>query len=304
VRKISVVKGAGEPVGKKSIVTLGEVVSKLQGISLEHDIWITGSLVEAGISSHDIDIVSREELESGELSLIVSAFGAELDHFFKGVIVDKAGPVGPNVKLEAKGGGKKSWKYAGQFVLQEHGWGKKIHYDIRFGAPKTPRMWGFTIFSKPGTEAGSSKSRCQEKAYHDPSWMEVDKRGIKPGEPGHPGTDTYKGDAWMTKVDGGAYDYIRRKPGFLELVLHGKKYQGRYLWREITVAKKGVVQLGKGEDKPKSEKIWIMWKPKDQAVGSDVKKMCYGDHQGILVIWEGDEVDTLISTQADVEIES
>lgn len=306
---VSVVERIAEKVSNdatrdSNVVLLGEVVPVLKGLSRDYDMWLVGGIVEHGMSTHDIDLLTRSELGEDERGRIQDALG--INGRYADFLVDQNGPAGPSLKLDVDMDRESnSWKYAGKFVVQRHGWGKKEHWDLRFGAPRTERMWGFTIFSEPSKKEGGPKSRCQEKKYHDPKWMDVDTKKIEPGEPGNP---TKKLNAWMIKVDGGEYDFIRRKPGFLEVVLHGKTYKGRYLFREITVkprSKKDRLSVDGDEVEPKNDKIWIMWKPKDQSIKGQVMRMALTPIgcSGVLGLWETDEVDTDIENAADEPME-
>jgi hypothetical protein len=300
LKRIAVKKGAGE---SKNVVTLGDIVPRLLSMKRTYAIWLCGGLVEYGITANDIDLVRRDEWDEESKLEVEKALGAEYASMVD-FVSDREGPAGPNIEIAPHAVDDNAWKHANRFVVQEHGWGKKVHYDMRFGAPKTPRMWGWTCFSRPTTDAGGRKVRCIEKSYHDPKWMDVDTKTIRPGEPGNP---TAKQNAWMTKIDSGKYKYIRRKPGFLELVLDGGKYNGRYLWREIEVkSAKNVSENVEGDEtKPKNDKIWVMWKPKDQAVGGQVKKLSYTVTPGQgLILWEGEEPDLELDALADIEVDN
>jgi len=280
----------------RNIITLTEVIPRLKRADLDVEIFLVGGIVEEGLVTHDIDIVTRQPLDENQVAALTDALGSHLSQYLD-ITCDPDGPAGPSISILADmkiADGK--WKYSKKFVLQEHGWGKKVHYDLRFGAPRTKRMWGWTCFSMPPTEAGTKKTRCQEKKYHDPKWMDVDTKTLKPGEPGNP---TKNLNAWMTKEDTGTYEYIRRKPKFLELVLHGKKLKGRYVFREIEVPIKSVKtaerhQVDGDEVGAKTDKIWIMWKPKDQNASAPVKKLAYRMMEDCLVYWETDEIDTVL----------
>jgi len=292
VKKMARVHGSDN--GSRNIITLTEVIPKLKRAAVDVQMFLTGGIVEEGLVTHDIDIITQEELDEDQVAAILTALGPTLAPYVD-LTVDPAGPAGPSVLVVADmkdNDGK--WKYANKFVLQEHGWGKKVHYDLRFGAPRTQRMWGWTLFSSPPTAAGTKKTRCQEKQYHDPKWMDVNTKHIKPGEPGNPTTNL---NAWMIKEDTGTYEYIRRKPKFLEMVLHGKQLKGRYVWREIEVPHKDKKTAERykveGDEVPaKTDKIWIMWKPKDQNTSAPVKKIAYKYCKGCLLFWETDQVDT------------
>lgn len=278
------------------LLTLTEILPKLKRAPVDVVFYLTGGLVENGYTQHDIDIVTTTPLTDAQLSALQDALGPDLAQALD-ITCDPDGPAGPNILIQTdmqeKAG---AWKYSNRFVLQEHGWGKKKHYDLRFGAPKTPRMWGWTCFSMPPLEAGGRKTRCQEKKYHDIKWMDVSTKKIAPGEPGNP---TKNLNAWMIKIDGGEYEYITRKPKFLEMVLHGKKLKGRYVWREIEVPKtKHALKASPVEGDEvgtKTEKIWVMWKPKDQEVNSPIKKLAYRYIANCLFFWESDDDDTAVN---------
>jgi hypothetical protein len=296
---LSMVKRIAEewtPKGEKNeAIQLGDVVPKLKALDIKSEFWLVGGLVEKGCSEHDLDILSHDEMSLDERAKILAALpGIQIDF-----IADSNGPEGPSLSIKCDMGAEElaKLKYANKFVLQEHGWGKKIHWDMRFGSPKADKMWGWTCFSKPDNEVGGRKTRCLEKKYHDTKWMDIDKKKIKPGEEGNP---TKNLEAWMTKIDEGTYEYIRRKPGFLEVILHGKKYNGRWIWREVELKEKMSAsmlaehKIDGDEVGVKSEKVWLMWKPKEQEVKKPIKKLEYSLKDGILMYWEGMADDTAL----------
>ncbi len=291
--KIAVRKGAGEPDQDSNVITLGQVTSKLLSFERSFLIYLTGGLVEKGYSTNDIDILVTEELTEEQTGLIRNALGEALFDRVD-INVDPSGPAGPSIELRSIAGEQlaRAWKYAGKFVMQKHWWGKKAHWDLRFGAPRTPRMWGWTCFKEPTKSAGGQKVMCQEKKYHDPKWMGVDGI-IKPGQPGNP---TKNLNAFMRIKDEGSYDFVQRKPKFLEVVLHGKKWKGRYVFREIPVKKgtQNVLDQNRVEGDEvgvKSKNIWVMWKPKDQEPGKKINKIAYNWTGATLTMWETDEPD-------------
>jgi hypothetical protein len=292
-----------------NVILLGDIVPVLKKHNFGQVLYLTGSIVEHGLTVHDVDIVHREVLSDEVLQDIKKAVGSRIAQYLD-FTLDSNGPAGPSIELKPDMSAEElaAWKHADKFVLQRHGWGRKEHFDLRFGAPKTPRMWGWTIFSKPPVDAGIKKVRCQEKKYHDPKWMDVDKETIRPGQPGHPGQETFKGNAHMVKVDSGKYQYVTRKPKFLEVILHGDKYKGRYVFREIEVkdTKNASSSLAiKGDETGvKSEKIWIMWKPKDQEPSKPIKKMAFQWRNGVLTFWETDEIDHEVESSAPLPIET
>jgi len=285
-------------------IELGKVLPALKTLSITKEIWLVGGIVEKGFSENDIDIVSENELseeEKKEIEKVLEENNCKIDY-----IVDAVGPEGPCIKVEFDMNKEAlaKLKFGNKFVLQEHGWGKKVHYDLRFGAPKTDKMWGWTCFSKPSKELGGEKTRCIEKKYHETKWMDVDKKEIKPGEEGNP---TKNLNAWMIKLDSGKYDFIRRKPGFMEMVLHGKELNGRYVWREVWIKEKkgeNIIEENKidgDEVAAKNEKIWLMWKPIEQEIKKPIKKLNYKITGGILFYWESKETDNDIEMEKDID---
>lgn len=291
VKKIAETRGS-EP-KSRNIISLTEVIPKLKRADIDFAIYLVGGIVENGLTTHDLDILTEVELSEDEIFRIREALGERISEYID-FIVEPNGPQGPHILIIADMAQKNGkWKHANRFVLQRHGWGKKEHWDLRFGAPRQPRMWGYTCFSKPSTSTGGAKSRCQEKKYHDPKWMSVDDKKIPPGSPGNP---TKNLNAYMLKEDEGTYKFIRRTPVFLEVVLDGKKYKGRYVFREIAVkpkTDKSYVDYKVDGDEvgTKTDKIWIMWKPKDQEVKTPVKKIAFKFYKGCLTFWESDEID-------------
>ena len=113
----------------------------------------------------------------------------------------------------------------------------------------------------------------------------------------------------MKKIDTGSYEYIKRKPKFLELILHGTKLNRRYIWREIEIKHKSEKDAAEhritgDEVGTKTDKIWIMWKPQDQETSAPVKKLGYRISHGCLFFWETDEIDTELDAAPDVSIEN
>lgn len=235
-------------------------------------------------------IALRKDKKEADLLLTIKRISIlkELDSIDNAASSDKIVP-------EAE----KNCEYTNTFVVQEHGWGNKIHYDIRFSSSEAEKTWGFVCFSAPSGAVGK-KVRCQEKECHDVKWMDVDTKEIKFGEAGNP---TKSLNAWMVKKDGGEYEYIKRKSGFLELVLHGEKCNGRYLLREIPInVRNGFFELKIDGDEvaTKNEKIWVMWKPKNQEANSPVNKLTYKFIGGHLAYWESDELDSVLEALEEV----
>ncbi|CAK0776503.1 hypothetical protein CCP3SC15_5500002 [Gammaproteobacteria bacterium] len=147
-------------------------------------------------------------------------------------------------------------------------------------------MWGFTCFKEPTKVAGGPKVRCEEKQYHDFRWLDFNGK-IKPGQPGNP---TKNFEAEMKILDKGKYDFVKRTPKFLEVVLHGKDWDGRYVFRQIEVKAAGNSLAADDEAKSKG-KIWVMWKPVDQTPGVAVHSVEYSFKDGVLYYWEGKDID-------------
>jgi len=304
LRALALVKGS-EP-KSRHIITLTEVLPRLKRAALDLELYLIGSLVEEGLTTHDIDILSRVPLGENDVRALTDALGMDLA-FYLDITIDQDGPAGPSIPLITDMKNNDAmWKYSNMFVLQEHGWGKKVHYDLRFGAPRTKRMWGWTCFSKPSFTDGGAKTRCQEKKYHDPKWMDFDKKTIPPGQPGNP---TKNLNAWITKIDTGTYEYICRKPNFLELVFHGTLMDGRYLWRHIEVKHQSQKTIDAhhipgDEVDTKTDKIWVMWKPKDQEPGKAIHKLAYKFIDDCFMFWETDEVDTILEHLENIVFDS
>lgn len=304
VKKIAVVKPAGRDT---NVITLSEVIPKLKKADVAHEFYLAGGLVEHGMTTHVIDIISRYEVTDEFVAALTEAVGEMLSPYLA-VVYNAEGPAGPNIPIYADmvdKGIKPTWEFAKKFVIQRHGWGKKEHWDVRFGAPQTERIWGYTCFTQPFVEAGSNKTRCQEKKYHDSKWMNVNNSSIPVGGDGNPSKNL---KAHMIREDSGEYDFIRRKKGFLEMILHGETYSGRYIWRELDVktpAKKMLEQAAIPGDETgvKTEKIWVMWKPKEQESSRPVKKIAFKLDKGCLLYWETNEIDTEIEESTNLACE-
>ena len=276
----------------ENIITLTEVIPKLKRGDIKFELFLVGAVVENGLTTHNIDILVKRELSEEETDSIMSALGERISPYTN-ITVDSNGPSGPCVPVIADMAQKDGkWKFSDRFVLQRHGWGKSEHWDLRLGAQRTPKMEGYTCFTRPTAEAGGAKTRCQEKKYHDPMWLSVDDKTIPPGNPGNP---TKNLNAHMVIEDEGDYKFVRKTPVFLEVELNGEKYKGRYVFRQISVkkAEKSHSQnkIEGDEVGTRDDKTWIMWKPKDQTVKSPVKKIAFKITNGSLMIWESDELD-------------
>jgi hypothetical protein len=269
----------------KNGLVLAEVVPLLEAAQFGFDLFVCGGVVTKGRSEHDIDVLTARELNEEERGQVVDALGEDYAPYLD-FIVNAAGPEGTHVKFAAADLSAGKNKYANRFVLQRHSWGKAQHFDLRFGNPAGDKMWGYTCFKEPTKDAGGPKVRCVEKQYHDVRWLDFDGE-IKPGQPGNP---TKNFVAEMRILDKGKYDFIKRKPKFLEVVLHGKSWNGRYVFRQIEVQASKNELAGDDEAKDKG-KIWVMWKPKDQTTGVAVNRIEYAFRDGTMILWEGTEID-------------
>ncbi len=105
----------------------------------------------------------------------------------------------------------------------------------------------------------------------------------------------------MVIVDDGTYKFVRKTDGFLEVELNGEKYNGRYIFRQIDVKKSDKLisdnKVDGDEVGVKNEKMWIMWKPKDQTLSAPVKKIAFKYVRGILTLWESEEIDKEVENE-------
>jgi len=181
------------------------------------------------------------------------------------------------------------------FVIQNHGWGKCEHWDIRLNDINKNIVYGWTCFSEIPKEIGTQKTRCQEKKVHEEKWMSVNKKTIRPGEDGNPTEDK---KAWMTICDSGECTFIKNTDAFIEIELKGKEYHGRYVWRKIEINQSSQTAeqhtINGDEVSVKNKKIWIISKPKDQTISGKVKKIKYQMIGKCLSYWETDEDDDSI----------
>jgi len=272
----------------QNIITLTEIVPKLKKGNIEKEIFLVGGIVENGLATQSVQVLTVVEMSEEEKSQVLAALGDRVAPYVE-FIYNPEGPQGASLSIVADLAEEKGvWKHSDKFVLQEHGWGKKVHYDLRFGSPKTEKVSGFTCLSKPTTEAGGTKVRCQEKKPHDAKWMDVNREDIRPGEEGHPGEETHKGTARMLKLDSGRYEFVKKKADFIEVMLRGKTWKGRYILRLIDVQSKEIVKHKGGEDELKNDRLWIMSKPIEQTAGAPIKKLAfkYVEEYGCLTFWE------------------
>ena len=275
----------------KNIITLTEVLPKLKKASIDFELFLVGGIVENGLTTGDLNLLVCKELTEEENDIVLTALGERISPYTD-ITVNKNGPEGASIKVVADmAENGEMGKFFDKFVIQRHGWGKDEHWDIRFGAAKTPRLFGYTCFEEPTNKIGGKKVRCQEKKYHDPKWLSVNDKKIGPGNPGNPSKNF---NAHMIIEDEGTFKLIRNTDSFLEVELEGEKYKGRYLFRQIDVKQSensSSYKIDGDEVAPRNEKIWFMWKPKEQIVNSPVKKIAFKIIEGATILWESDEID-------------
>jgi hypothetical protein len=155
------------------------------------------------------------------------------------------------------------------FVLQEHWWGEKHHFDLRFEKKDSegkPIMIGWTLLADSQKElidkiSSNTKILSKRKMYHDPKWLSFE-GDIQPGNEGNP---TKNFVAHMEIRVKGHYKFDRRQTDFVDVVLSGAgipELNGRFYLR--------LVKLGKdsqGNQKSASEDTgedWLFWKAKVQ----------------------------------------
>lgn len=265
-----------------SAYVLQDVITVLNSASFSFNLYLVGGMVANGRSDHDVDLLTTEPLSEDEKQEVVEAMGEDFAPYLD-FTTNSSGAEGLNVFFPGSGRHAAAGTYAKRFVLQRHSWGKAVHYDLRFGSKDGRKMWGFTCFNEPSKIAGPKKVRCEEKDYHDVKWMDFEGT-IKPGDPGNP---TKNLTATMKTLDKGTYDFIKRTGDFLEVVLHGKTWKGRYVFRKIEVSgdDKNALLI-KGDESGSKGTIWILWKPLNQKAQTPVGviKHCFND--GRLLYWE------------------
>lgn len=276
-----------------NVIQLGDVVPRLKRLPHAYRLCLVGGLVEHGSSLHDIDLVVSRELSDEEHVALGAALGEEYAEFID-LSVSPVGPSGPALELTpdmtpaAVEALSKKGKFADQFVVNKHLVGDKAHYDIRFGLADADRLWGWTLFSE--MKPDGTKTRSVEKQQHDSKWLTYEGE-IPAGQPGNPSKNLM---SKMEIVDSGTYELVKRTKDFLEVILHGKNYSGRYVWRKISVqnVEDDMLSLPAHEGGSKSKYIWICWKPKDQTILSATNEIGYKIHAGTLLIWETTRADS------------
>lgn len=166
----------------------------------------------------------------------------------------------------------------GNFVLQEHWWGEKHHFDLRFeknNSEDKPIMIGWTLLADSLDELltkvrDNDKIFSKRKMYHDARWLTFH-GDIQPGNEGNP---TKNFVAHMEIRDTGHYKFNRRQIDFVDMELSGAKhpeFNGRFYLRLVKLNKDS-----EGNPKPESgdtEEDWMFWKAKvvDTQVKSSIK---------------------------------
>ena len=155
----------------------------------------------------------------------------------------------------------------GKFVLQEHWWGEKHHFDLRFeknNSEGKPIMIGWTLLADSLDELltklrDNNKILSKRKMYHDAKWLTFH-GDIQPGNEGNP---TKNFVAHMEIRDSGHYKFNRRQVDFVDMELSGAKhpeFNGRFYLRLVKLNKDS-----EGNPKPESEDTeedWMFWKAK------------------------------------------
>jgi hypothetical protein len=166
----------------------------------------------------------------------------------------------------------------GKFVLQEHWWGEKHHFDLRFEKKNKegkPIMIGWTLLADSQDELltkvrDNDKILSKRKMYHDANWLTFH-GDIQPGNEGNP---TKNFVAHMEIRDAGHYKFNRRQMDFVDMELSGAKnpeFNGRFYLRLVKLNKDS-----EGNPKPEgedTEEDWMFWKAKvvDTKVRSSIK---------------------------------
>ena len=185
----------------------------------------------------------------------------------------------------------------GDFVLHEHWWGEKHHFDLRFrkiNKEGKAVMIGFTLFADSEEElksklANGEKILAKEKEYHAPEWLTFH-GDIPPGQTGNP---TKNFTAHMEIRDKGHYTFAKRQSDFVDMTLDGKILKGRYYVRKVALKdanedpnsgpkpgdKQPSGQAGASETTASKDNKWLFWKAKDKKVDS-ADQVMFADSTG------------------------
>jgi cation transport regulator ChaB len=169
----------------------------------------------------------------------------------------------------------------GPFVLHEHWWGEKHHFDLRFekiNSEGKKVMIGFTLFANSLDElksklANGEKILAKEKDYHAPEWLTFH-GDIPVGQTGNPTKNLV---AHMEIRDTGHYSFAKRQSDFVDMTLDGHILKGRFYVRKVMLKNNATEDPNKGpkpgQAQPKGQsssetasKIgsWLFWQAKAQ----------------------------------------
>jgi len=160
------------------------------------------------------------------------------------------------------------------FVLHEHTRGDNSHLDIRFEIENG--LMGFTLDSdslKLSNDASeSNKILAAIKPIQPKEWLTVSGE-IEPGNAG-----ASKQNPTRFKIlDTGAYELGVREEDILEVFMHGKRFDGRFLFEKLSLEK---------ENNLKDKKAWFMWKPINQIPYVLGRKEFNVDHSALSAEWQ------------------
>ncbi len=188
----------------------------------------------------------------------------------------------------------------GDFVLHEHWWGEKHHFDLRFRKINTEGkavMIGFTLFADSEEElksklANGEKILAKEKEYHAPEWLTFH-GDIPPGQTGNP---TKNLTAHMEIRDRGHYTFAKRQSDFVDMTLDGNILKGRYYVRKVALKdadedpnsgpkpgdRQPSGQAGASETTQGKDNKWLFWKAKENKADS-ADRVMFADSMGIRI---------------------
>ncbi|MCE8428867.1 MAG: DUF2213 domain-containing protein [Candidatus Methanoperedens sp.] len=188
----------------------------------------------------------------------------------------------------------------GPFVLHEHWWGKKHHFDLRFQKTNSEGkkvMIGFTLFANSLDDfksklADGEKILAKEKDYHAPEWLTFQGE-IPPGQSGNPTKNLV---AHIEIRDTGHYSFAKRESDFVDMTLGGNILKGRYYARKLVLKdadedpnsgpkpgdKQPKGQAAASETTQSTDNRWLFWKAKETKADSTDRVM-FADSIGIQI---------------------
>jgi|GEM_PF-635886 len=188
----------------------------------------------------------------------------------------------------------------GPFVLHEHWWGEKHHFDLRFEKtnPEGKKvMIGFTLFANSIDDfksklADGEKILAKEKDYHAPEWLTFH-GDIPPGQSGNPTKNLV---AHMEIRDAGHYAFAKRESDFVDMILKGNILKGRYYARKVALKdadedpssgpkpgdKQPDGQAAASETTQGEDNRWLFWKAKETKADS-ADQVMFADSIGIQI---------------------